>query len=76
MRVAILLPVGSSILATVVEESIVIVGMLQWENCRVDEGVDGQKVGFQVLWQIEIHIGSEETGSQCCMMLCTNSFDF
>lgn len=60
MRVAILLPVSSNIFATVVEESIVIVGMLQWENCRVNEGVDGQKVGFQVLWQIEIHIGGEE----------------
>lgn len=48
-------------LATMVEEPIVIAGVLQWEDGGVNKGVNRLEMSFQSVWQIEIHIGDGGT---------------
>lgn len=51
------LPVSAGILATMVEEAVVVVGVLQRQDRCADKGVDGLEMRLQLGREIKIHAG-------------------
>ena len=52
-------------LSAMIEESIVVTEVLEWQKCRLNKGIQRFQVRFEVGWNIEIHVSdiAEETES-------------